>query len=116
MSVPLAALPLLPLTRRRSHSRRGPLLLGSLSLNLSGAALPHLHDALQALLPSVLRQSLALPHLNEARTRMAPSNDGAGEGLRAGRLQCVDGTALLIDETEMGEGTLGDRGELRDAI
>lgn len=63
-----------------------------------------------ALLPSVSEQSLNLAHLNDASTRLEPKSVADEGGLKAGRLQLVEGTLLFLDESSMQEGQLKDNG------
>lgn len=86
-------------------------MLGSLSLNLSGASAPALQRTLSAILPATAAQSMDLKHLNATSTLIAPSSQGGGTGLLAGRMQLPSGTCVICDEGAMGEGTLGERGE-----
>lgn len=48
---------------------------------------------------------MSLSHLNDPSNAFAPSSASSG-GLEAGRLQLVDGTFVLLDESSMDEGQL----------
>ena len=65
---------------------------------------------LSDIMPYVVSQSLELTHLNDKATHFAPSSLADDMGLHAGRLQLVDGTLLLIDESTMQEGQLKEKG------
>lgn len=93
------------------RGQRAGVTLGTLSVNLSGLSeqsdVPKmLSHALALLVPALVEQPLSIGALNAGR--FFPSSDG--DVLRAGRLQLAKGTTLLIDETQLQEGTLADTG------
>ena len=63
---------------------------------------------LNSLLPTVHTFSLSVAQLND--TPMIPKKDYSQNRLIAGMLQLASGTELLIDETNMDEGQLTERG------
>lgn len=99
----------------RIHTRRGPITLGTFSLNLSNFSTEEdqtptrvLSSALSEILPSLIQQSLSLSHLNDVKTQFSPKSNG--EFLTSGRFQLPIGSNVLIDETQMGEGQLKENG------
>jgi hypothetical protein len=99
------------LTLTCSHSRRAALALGNFPLNVSFATAPahQLGDYLSSLVPLFQTLSLSIPRLNDpAEAFFQPRS--VSENLEAGQLQLPAGTNLLVDETQMKEGTLGDKG------
>ncbi len=63
---------------------------------------------LSALLPACAHLPLGLSSLNG--TRWAPSKDHTSGRLLRGRLQLAAGTVLLLDETAMQAGQVGEQG------
>ena len=63
---------------------------------------------LNSLLPTVHTFSLSVAQLNN--TPMIPKKDYNQNRLIAGMLQLASGTELLVDETNMDEGQLNERG------
>lgn len=106
----------------RIHTRKGPITLGSFSLNLSNFSLSptststspssdsnsKLYNLLSSLLPTCVLQSLSLSHLNSSNTRFSPKSNG--ENLSSGRFQLPKGTQIIIDENSLNEGTLNQQG------
>lgn len=102
------------------HTRKGSNVVGSLSLNLShfpsptspssdDNRVPFFFNIISHLLPLSVHQPMSLSHLNEASNAFSPASASSG-GLDAGRLQLVDGTLVLLDETSMDEGQLREGG------
>lgn len=96
----------------RARGQRAGMTLGALSLNVShlpsGSSIPSkLSHALTQLVPALVHQPLSIEALN--KQRWYPSSDD-GDMLRSGRLQLAKGSTLLIDETQLDEGTLKDTG------
>jgi Mini-chromosome maintenance replisome factor len=61
---------------------------------------------IRSILPAVAVESISINSLNSQR--IYPQSDG--EKLSAGRGQLVSRTALVVDESNMQEGKLGDMG------
>ncbi|KAJ3153656.1 hypothetical protein HDU86_005154 [Geranomyces michiganensis] len=92
--------------------------IGYLPLNISNCIVdPAFTSVLYAFLSSILprthRLHMTLEHLN-TRARMAPVQATADLptdiGLQAGELQLATGTLVLIDEADLRDGTLNERG------
>lgn len=103
--------PHVPLTCSHTRHPTG-MALGSLSLNL---ALPTAFAAtvapiISSLVPRTTALDLTIPVLNDPKLRMAPRN--RDENLESGALQLANGTSVLVDMRGIGEGKLGDTGEL----
>ena len=96
----------------RRHARRGALALGQLPINLvlppsfPSGSIVSLRAALSSVLPRFVALSLTIPSLN-ASPFFPRSVD---ESLQSGALQLPAGTAVLVDESALGEGTLKDAG------
>lgn len=104
----------LPLRRHGSHARHDMMVLGKLSLNISGIGLraadaasaavriDGVRRAIELLLPRSCYLPLSLDTLNGSR--FAPHKDYAANRLMPGRLQLVNGTHVIVDETALQEG------------
>ncbi|KAG0164991.1 hypothetical protein DFQ30_009097 [Apophysomyces sp. BC1015] len=77
-----------------------------ISLNFDNPASKHTASILESLVAHCVQCPLTLDVLN----KMAFSPRSVNENLQAGLLQLVNGTTLLVDETVLTEGTLGDTG------
>ena len=98
---------LLNITSPVTHRHPAP--LGSLSMNIYSTTPKQIGDILsflRSVLPAVAFESISIESLNG--DRLYPKSDG--ERLSSGRGQFVSRTLILIDESKMGEGKLGDRG------
>lgn len=95
----------------RSFSKHGEKLLGSWSLNLSGAKgldTAAIREAAGELVPRAVHLELTIKNLNEQKWR--PRKDFVADRLVASQLQLAAGTLLMVDETKMSEGQLTNEG------
>ncbi|RUS27997.1 putative alanine racemase-domain-containing protein, partial [Jimgerdemannia flammicorona] len=101
----------------RIHTRKGSLTLGNLTLNITHFPTPPAASAtnpairpfaslLASLMPKYHDLSLTLAALN--RAWFFPRS--VDEVLKAGVLQLPEGTTIVVDETVLEEGVLGDQG------
>ncbi|GAA5929302.1 hypothetical protein JCM3775_002304 [Rhodotorula graminis] len=95
----------------RIHARHATgMALGSLSVNLAlpDAFSTSLPSAIASLVPRATSLDLSIALLNDVKTRLAPRS--RDENLDSGRLQLVNGTAVVVDLRGIGEGKLEDTG------
>lgn len=91
----------------RSFSKHGEKLLGSWSLNFSGANgldTRAISEAAGELVPRAVHLDVTVNSLNEKRWR--PRKDFVADRLVSAQLQLAAGTLLMVDETKMAVGNL----------